>query len=307
MVQSSQVHDLNDLVVFAKVVQAGSFTAAAHALGRPKSTVSRKVAELEQRLGVRLLQRTTRKLRLTDEGRAFHAHCERIVAEITEAERALDGMHGQPRGLLRVTTPLNFGFLGAIVGEYLRMHPAVEIDLVCTDRVTDLVEEGFDVAIRSGALADSTLVARHLGSIRRFVVAAPEYLAQHGSPVSPQDLGNHACIVFRGGSAQAAWTLQSADASVQVAVRTRLAVNDFDVLHDVVRSGLGIGLLTADRAVPDIRAGRLRRILDPWCTPPMPIQAVYPSSRHLTPRLRAFLDLLQTRMTPPPWELGPAA
>lgn len=293
--------------MFAKVVHEGSFTAAARSLARPKSTVSRKVADLEQRLGVRLLQRTTRKLRLTDEGRAFYAHCERIVAEIAEAERALDGMHGKPRGLLRVTTPLNFGFLGAIVAEYLRMHPAVEVDLVCTDRVTDLIEEGFDVAIRGGTLADSTLVARHLGSIRRFIVAAPEYLAQHGSPTSPQDLCNHACIVFRGGSAQTAWTLQSADESVQVTVRARLAVNDFDVLHDVVRSGLGIGLLAADRAIPDIRTGRLRRVLDPWCTPAMPIHAVYPSSRHLTARLRAFLDLLQVRMTPPPWELGPAA
>lgn len=307
MVQSSQVHDLNDLVVFARVVHAGSFTAAARSLGRPKSTVSRKVAELEQRLGARLLQRTTRRLRLTDEGRAFYAHCERIIAEIAEAERALDGMHDQPRGLLRVTTPLNFGFLGAIVAEYLRAHPDVEVELVCTDRVVDLIEEGFDVAIRGGTLADSTLVARHLGSIRRFLVAAPEYLAQHGSPASPSDLAKHACVAFRGGSERTAWTLQSASESVEVTVRTRLAVNDFDVLHDVVRSGLGIGLLAADRAVPDIRAGRLRRILDTWCTPPMPIQAVYPSSRHLTARLRAFLGLLQARMTPPPWELGPAA
>lgn len=307
MEQSSKVHDLNELLVFARVIQTGSFTAASRALGRPKSTVSRKVAELEQRLSVRLLQRTTRKLRLTDEGRAFYTHCERIVAEIAEAERALEGMHDQPRGLLRVTAPLNFGFLGAIVAEYLRTHPSVEVDLVCTDRVVDLIEEGFDVGIRGGTLADSTLVVRHLGNIRRFIVAAPEYLAQHGSPASPNDLARHACVVFRGGRAQTAWTLQSADESVEVMVRARLAVNDFDVLHEVVRGGLGIGLLAADRAVPDIRAGRLHRILDAWCTPPMPIQAVYPSSRHLTARLRAFLDLLQARMTPPPWELGPAA
>jgi DNA-binding transcriptional LysR family regulator len=156
--------DLNEIVVFARVVQAGSFTRAARELGMPKSTVSRKVAELEERLGSRLLQRTTRKLSLTDVGRTYHEHCARIVSELEEAERAVSSLQGKPRGLLRVTAPVNMSFLGPIIGDYLKRYPEVQLELFCTQRSVDLVEERYDVGIRAGSLADSTLT--HAASAR---------------------------------------------------------------------------------------------------------------------------------------------
>ena len=159
--------DLNEIAVFAQVVQAGSFTAAARALRMPKSTVSRKVLELEQRLGARLLQRTTRKLSLTDVGRTYFGYAARAVAELEEAERAVRDLESAPRGLLRVTAPVNFGFLGPLVAASLLRHPDVQIELMCTDRVVDMVEERVDVGIRVGPLADSSLVTRSLGSARR--------------------------------------------------------------------------------------------------------------------------------------------
>ena len=155
--------DLNEILIFAKVAETGSFSGAAQKLDMPKSTVSRKIADLEQRLGARLIQRTTRRLSLTDAGRAYFEHGARIVAELEEAERAVGNLQDGPRGKLRVTAPLNFGFLGAIAAGYLARYPEVELDLVCTDRVVNLVEEGFDVAIRARALGDSSLIARSLG------------------------------------------------------------------------------------------------------------------------------------------------
>ena len=158
--------DLNEMLVFARVVQAGSFTAAAAALGMPKSTVSRKVSDLEERLHSRLLQRTTRKLSLTDVGRTYYDYCARIVGEVEDAERAVSTLQETPRGLLRVTAPINVAFLGPIVSDYLKRYPEVRLDLFCTGRTVDLVEERFDLGIRAGALADSTLIARRLGSAK---------------------------------------------------------------------------------------------------------------------------------------------
>src|SRR4051794_6644985 len=177
--------DLNEMLVFTRVVQAGSFTAGAAALGMPKSSVSRKVSELEERLKARLLQRTTRKLSLTDVGRIYYEHCARIVSEVEDAERAVNSLQETPRGLLRVTAPTNFAFLGPIVSDYLKRYPEVRVDLFCTGRTVDLVEERFDVAIRAGALADSSLIARSLGSAKWLLVATPAYLKKRGRPKSP--------------------------------------------------------------------------------------------------------------------------
>ena len=165
--------DLNEMLVFARVVQAGSFTAAAAALGMPKSTVSRKVTELEERLKSRLLQRTTRKLSLTDVGRTYYDYCARIAAEIDDAERAVSSLQATPRGLLRVTAPVNAAFLAPIVSEFLKRYPEVRLELFCTGRSVDLVEERFDLAIRAGTLAESTLIARSLGRATWFLVATP--------------------------------------------------------------------------------------------------------------------------------------
>jgi DNA-binding transcriptional LysR family regulator len=297
--------DLNEIVVFARVVQAGSFTAAAAQLGMPKSTVSRKVSELEERLGSRLLQRTTRKLSLTDVGRTYYDYCARIVGEVEEAERAVSSLQGKPRGLLRITAPVNVSFLGPIVSEFLKRYPEVQMELFCTQRSVDLIEERYDLGIRAGALADSTLIARSLGTVRWFVVATPAYLKKHGRPRSPEELAQHDCVLFGAGAADTVVTLESGDTSVQVHVTPRLFVSDMDVLRAAVNAGLGIGVLAAFQCVEDLQARRLERVLRDWNVPSSPVHVVYPSTRHISPKVKTFIDHLQDRMNPSPWELGP--
>ena len=297
--------DLNEVVVFARVVQAGSFTKAAAALGMPKSTVSRKVSELEERLGSRLLQRTTRALSLTDVGRTYYDYCARIVGEIEEAERAVSSLQDSPRGLLRVTAPVNVSFLGPIVSEFLQRYPDVQMELFCTQRSVDLIEERYDLGIRAGVLADSTLIARSLGTVRWFVVATPAYLDKHGRPRSPEELEQHACVLFGAGALGTVVHLERGDASVHISVSPRLFVSDLDVLRAAVNAGLGIGILPAFQCVEDLRARRLERVLSYWNVPATPVHVVYPSTRHVSAKVKAFIEHLQVRMNPSPWELGP--
>jgi DNA-binding transcriptional LysR family regulator len=271
----------------------------------PKSTVSRKVSELEERLKARLLQRTTRKLSLTDVGRTYYEHSARIVAEVEDAERAVNRLSEAPRGVLRVTAPVNASFLGPIVSDYLKRYPEVRLDLFCTARTVDLVEERFDLGIRAGALADSTLVARSLGEAKWFLAATPAYLRKRGRPRSPEDLKKHDALLFGTGIDAASVRLESADKTVQVAMSARLMVGDVDVLLAVALAGQGIAVLPAFRCVEELRAGRLERVLPDWNVPSTPVHVVYPSTRHLSPKVKTFVDHLQERMTPPPWELGP--
>src|SRR5215470_7164846 len=214
--------DLNEIAVFTRVVQAGSFTAAARLLGMPKSTVSRKVAELEERLRARLLQRTTRKLSLTDAGRTYFDYGVRIVNELEAAEAAVGSLQEKPRGLLRVTAGVNNTWLGEIVAEFLKRYPEVQLEMLCTGRSVDLVEERFDLGIRAGALADSSLVARSLGSATWFLVATPAYLKRRRRPRTPDDLKEHACLLFGAGSMTVNLKLERADESVQVAIPAHL-------------------------------------------------------------------------------------
>jgi DNA-binding transcriptional LysR family regulator len=297
--------DLNDILVFAKVVEAGSFIGASRSLGVPKSTVSRKVSALEEHLGARLLQRSTRKQSLTDVGQAFYQHAVRVVAEAEEAELVVDRMQDVPRGLLRITTPLSFGYLGPFVASFLKRYPEVQIEMVCADRIVDLIQEGFDIAVRAGHLVDSTLIARRLGTLRSYVVAAPAFLKQHGNPKAPHDLARFDCVVFGAGTDRTTWRLRGRGKTLTVDVRTRFIVNDFDFLDEAVRSGLGIGMLPVFRCIEHLRTKKLTRVLPQWCSLETPLHAVYPSTRHLSPKTAAFLDHLREHMTPPPWELGP--
>lgn len=298
--------DLNELLIFVRVAQTGSFSQASRALDIPKSTVSRKVSGLEERLGARLLHRTTRKLSLTDAGRIYFEHAARIVSDIEEAERSVAEMQAMPRGLLRITAPVGFTFLGGIVTKFLERYPEVEVTMSCTDRVIDLVEEGFDLGIRAGKLADSSLVAKLLGHERWLLVASANYLEGSDTPKVPSDLDSHACIVFFGGRMERTqWTLERDGTSCQVRVPSRLVVNDIDMVHEAALAGLGIAMLPAFRCIDDLRMKRLVRILPEWQAPATPIQIVYPSSRHMSPKVRAFIDHVGEHMTPPPWELGP--
>lgn len=297
--------DLNEIAVFTRVVQAGSFTAAAKALGMPKSTVSRKVAELEERLDARLLQRTTRKLSLTDAGRTYFDYGVRIVNELEAAERAVGSLQDTPRGRLRVTALLNAAWLGEIVAGYMQRYPEVQIELLCTGRQVDLIEERFDLGIRAGVLADSSLVARSLGSVAWYLVATGGYFRKRRRPRTPEELADHACLLFGAGSPAVNVRLQRGEQAVQIPVAAHLLVSDMDILHAAAAAGVGIALLPAFVCLDDLRAQRLERVLGEWTAPPTPVHAVYPTARHVSAKVKTFVEHLQRRMAPPPWELGP--
>jgi DNA-binding transcriptional LysR family regulator len=296
--------DLNEMLVFARVIHAGSFTKAAVELGMPKSTVSRKVSELEERLKARLLNRTTRKLSLTDVGRTYYDYCVRIAGEIEDAERAVSSLQETPRGLLRVTAPVNAAFLAPIVSDFLDRYPEVRLELHCTGRRVDLIEERYDLGIRAGALADSSLIARSLGSVTWFLVATPGYLEKRGRPRSPNDLKKHDCMLFGAEPSGTGLRLDSRGKSAQVLLSARLLVGDMDILLAATVAGLGIALLPAFKCLEDLRARRLERVLRDWNAPSTPVHVVYPSTRHISPKVKSFIEHLQARMTPPPWDLG---
>ncbi|AKU95701.1 Transcriptional regulator, LysR family [Labilithrix luteola] len=297
--------DLNEILVFARVVQAGSFIAASAQLGMPKSTVSRKVSDLETRLNARLLQRTTRKLSLTDVGRTYYDYCARIVGEVEDAERAVSSLQDKPRGPLRVTAGPNVSFLTPILSDYLKRHPEVRLELVTTTRAVDLVEERFDLGIRAGTLADSTLVARTLGRVGWFLVATPAYLKKRGRPRSPEELARHDFVFFGAGLEGVGPRLEKDGRTVHVALSPRLSATDMDVVHGVAAAGLGIALLPAFQCVEELRDGRLARVLPDWNAPSVQVHVVYPSTRHVSPKVKTFVEHLLARMSPPPWELGP--
>ncbi len=294
--------DLNELIVFAQVVRAGSFTAASRSLGIPKSTVSRKVSDLEDRLDTRLLQRTTRKLSLTDAGRLFYDHCARIAAEVESAHLAVTSLKTTPRGLLRVTSGPNASYLGPIICDYLKRYPEVRLELVTTTRAVDLVEERFDVGIRAGRLPDSSLIAKSLGVAGWFLVASPAYLKRRGRPRAPADLAKHEIVHFLG-SERVTLHLERGDDKQDVEVSPRLVVSELDLLRPAVVGGLGIALLPAFQCVDDLRARRLERVLREWEAPPTPIHLVYPSTRHVSPTVKSFIEHVQEHMTPPPWQI----
>jgi DNA-binding transcriptional LysR family regulator len=275
------------------VVQAGSFTAAARRLKMPKSSVSRKVSDLEERIGARLLHRTTRKLGLTDAGRIYFERAAPIVSDIEQADQAVGESQAAPRGLLRVTAPLSFALLGPMVASFLERYPEVRVELVCADRVVNLVEEGFDVAIRAGRLVDSTLIARRLGAMKRVLVASAGYLKRHPRPKSPADLEKHPCIAFGSAPAPTLWTLHSGEKKVDVRVPARLSANDMDMMLAAARAGIGIAWLPEHLVTVELAKGRLERVLSDWSSPETPVHAVYPSARHLSQKVSAFVELLR--------------
>jgi DNA-binding transcriptional LysR family regulator len=309
--------DLNELAIFVAVVQARSFTAAARQLGLPKSTVSTKVSRLEERLGVRLLQRTTRSLGLTDAGAAFYERCARIIADVDEAERQLGQMQSQPRGRLRVTAPVDITatYLGAPLAQFIAGNPEVTVEVVATDRVVDLVNENFDVAVRAGKLAPSTLIARPLAPVSSRLYASPAYLDRHGRPRAPRDLSRHRCLVFTSPVDPATWRLHGPGGKTEtVAVEGPLLVNSPDTVRDAALGGLGIALLPVF-ACDTVLVGSansmgqrgLERVLPRWEGPAGQLSIVYPSSRYLSPKVRAFVDFMVAHFKQPGWSDETAA
>ncbi len=286
--------NLNDVLVFSQVVDAGSFTAAAKGLGLPTSTVSRRVARLEDQLGVRLLQRTTRKLSLTDAGRIFYDRASRIVSELEDAERAVGEMKAAPRGRLRVTAPVEMSGIADLLVRFLHAYPEVNIELDLTNRHVRMVEEGYDVAIRAGELSDTTLIAHRLAEASFVLVASPAYLALRGSPQQPVDLRQHDCIIFAPWSANASWLLSNKGRSQRVSVAGRLAVNHLEVVRSAAVAGLGIAMLPAVFVNPELEAGRLQQVLEGAGATSSSLWVIYPSRRNLPPAVRVFVDFLKT-------------
>jgi DNA-binding transcriptional LysR family regulator len=294
--------DLNEMAIFVRVVESGSFTGAAKALSLPKSTVSRKITQLEERLGVRLIQRTTRSLSLTDTGSAYHAHCSRILADIEEANIAVTQMQSTPTGILRITAPVLFGstVLSGLVAEYMELHPQVNIDLVLSDQLLDLVQEGIDVAFRVGQLEDSSLIGRYLGDVKAMVCASPDYIAKFGKPNHPDEIAKHQIIAATGWNQ---WSLKGPEGQeVNVNIKPRLKVNDLSSLYTLALSGAGIAALPVLIAASAIKSKNLIPILCDWPFEAHPIHALYASNRHLSAKVRSFVDFVIERVRPnPPW------
>jgi len=292
-----QLPDLDAAALFVKVIDAGSFRGAARALGVPKSTLSRRIAALEERLGARLLQRTTRHLGLTDAGVAYHRQAAQAISVLDDAERAVSALQEAPRGPLRVTAPMLFGllFLPELVAEFLARYPEVQLSLDLSDRQVDLVEEGYDLAIRAGALPDSSWIAHKLGASPFQLFASPAYLRARGTPARLEELADHDCLVL-GTQTQAVWTFRVARRARQVSVRGRLAANSFLVLRDAAIAGLGVCRIPGFLAIDAVKRGRLVPLLGDEAEDPAPLHVVYPSARHVSPKVRAFGDFVRAHL-----------
>ena len=297
--------DLNDIVVFTKVVETKSFTGAADVLGLPKSTVSRKLAQLEERLGVRLVQRTTRKLALTEIGEAYYERCARIVSDLASAEQLVTDMQSTPRGRLRLTATVDFStrYVGSIVAEFLVLHPDINVELEAHDRLVDLIEDGYDIAIRfsMGPLPESTLIARKLCDISLVLVAAPSYLEKRGTPAAVEELDEHDHVLFTPNSRSQTWTITNGTATHDFGRPARFASNNYGAVRDVAIAGGGITLIQDFMVHEYIAGGQLVRVLPEWTTSPIEVHAVYPARQNLPPRLTLFLDHLAKSLNPPPW------
>jgi DNA-binding transcriptional LysR family regulator len=298
---------LATMEAFVKVAETKSFSEAARRLRSSKSLVSRQISALEAELGVRLLQRTTRSLTLTEEGRSYHAEVTRILADIEVANAAVTQSKVAPRGRLRVSAPMSFGILhlAPILPRFLARFPEVELDLSLNDRYVDLIDEGFDLSIRVGRLAESSLVARRLAPFRMILCASPDYLSRHGTPKAPEELKQHQCLCYSTNSLTPEWRLQKPDGSPwPLQIAGHLHANNGDVLRVAAIEGAGIAYLPSFIVGADLQAATLVSLMPDFVPQDAAIYAVYPNSRHLSPKVRAFIDfMLETFGPRPRWDL----
>jgi len=292
--------DLNDIAIFVKVAQFESFSRAAHALGMPVSTVSRRVSELEQQLGVTLLQRTTRKLTLTAQGQDYFHQCNEPLNVLADAESVLTHTQKQPEGTLKISVPVILGeqaFLD-FISDFLKNHPRIKIDLFITNEFINFVEENIDMGIRFGDLEDSTLVARRLGTSVRYLVATPEYLKGRDIPARPEDLKAHQCVLLNGKNGEATWNLVSGRKSISLRVSGSISSRDFNSVSFFTHRGHGIGLLPFTYCDELLKKEKLVRILPKWASAQIPVHALYPTRRFLPARLLVFLEALKSWKSP---------
>lgn len=297
------MHDLTAMAVFAGIVEAQSFSQAAERLGLSKSAVSKQLARLEERLGARLINRTTRQISLTEAGELYYRYCARILEEADAAETAVANLQDAPRGRLKINAPMSFGtmHLAPAVSAFLAKYPEVTIDLELTDSFVDLIDHGIDVAIRITALRDSTLIARRLGPAHRVVLASPDYLAKHGTPSHPRELRHHRCLIYANAPDQLNWSFEARDGPILVPVEGPLRCNNGEVLREAAIAGAGILIDPTFISYKAIRAGRLVSILTDFGLRESHIYAVYPHRRHLSPKVRAFVDFIAGYFGDPPY------
>jgi DNA-binding transcriptional LysR family regulator len=292
------VDRLHEMEVFVAVADAGSFARAGKQLRISPPAVTRAVSSLEERLGARLLNRTTRSLRLTEAGLRFLESARRLLGEIEAAERGATGETAEPSGHLSVTASVTFGraAVAPIVSEFLRSQPRVTASLMLVDRVVNLVEEGIDVAVRIGQLPDSTLFARRVGEVQRILVASPGYLAKHGEPRSPADLKRHSILALSGLMPNREWRFVDGAAAGRVALQPRFDVNDATCAIEAAEAGDGITIALSYMVAQKIADGRLAPVLARYAPPPVAVQLVHPQSRLVAPKVRAFVDFAAPRL-----------
>ena len=285
---------MDDREVFFKVVEANGFAAAARRLETTPASVSRRVKSLEQHLGVRLLQRTTRKLSLTEAGERYFREGRRLLRELDDLEQALTAAAHELEGPLRIVAPMSFGQrrLASMVADFARQHPKLRMSLILEDRETDLIDEAADLAIRIGYPADSSMVARAIAPIPRFACASPDYLARRGTPKSPRDLLQHDCLHYSLISEREEWTFQGSDGEQTLAIKGSFCSNNGDVLAEAAMQGLGIALLPGFIVQAGLSDGRLVKVLQAYERAPLTLFALYPSRRHVPRKTRRFLQHL---------------
>jgi DNA-binding transcriptional LysR family regulator len=285
---------LDAMQAFVAVADLEGFAPAARKLGLSPSSVTRLIAALEERLGARLLQRTTRKVALTDVGARYLERVRRILADVDEAEGAAEGERTRPGGRLVVSAPVGLGRLhiSPVMSAYLKRYPEVSGELRLSDRMINLVEEGVDLAVRIGHLADSTLVARHVGEMRRIVVASPAYLKARGDPGTPHEIPSHDTIQFGAMTASPDWRFVEGENEIRIACTPRFATNSADAAVQYAEQGGGLTRVLAYQAAASLKAGRLKIVLAKFEQPPLPIHIVYPTSRLLSAKVRTFVDLV---------------
>jgi len=286
------VDKLRAMAAFVQIVDKGSLTAAADGLDTSLPSVVRTLASLERYLGVRLLNRTTRRLHLTDEGAQFLERCRIILSGVQEAEAALTARQAEPQGRLAITAPVVFGrrYVTPIVNDFVHRYPNVTVDLLLVDRYANLVEEGLDAAFRVAQLTDSSLVAIPVGRARRVVCATPDYLRRHGTPRAPQDLARHRCVGYTGLGSPNEWQFRMGRRNAAIPITSVMTCNDVDSALDACINGLGLGMFFSYQVVPHRMTGQLQYVLEEFENEPRPIQVVYPHSKLLSPKVRLFID-----------------
>jgi len=293
--------NLNDLRFFIRVVEAGSFTAAGATLGVQKSTISRRIAQLEDDMAVRLLQRSTRRLQLTEEGQALFERCGPLVDELEQTQATIADSHTEPRGRLRLTMPPELGafIMNGVVASFIKRYPGIEMDIELSTGLVDLIEDGIDLAIRVGKLTDSALIARRLAELDLGIYASPGYLTEAGEPATPDDLQQHNCLGMR--KANNGWAFRNWRDGEEISFTGRLRANSLTFLREMILQDIGVARMPCNFVAEYVERGELKQLLTEFEIAPIDIHAVYPSRRHLNPKVKLLIEHMQEQLRSHSW------